>query len=347
MLPDNILFSAEPAKDLKAFLSVKKYSKLAVLTDENTFSKCYPYLQAQLPDHFNIQVKSGEEEKNLRTCEVIWQAMTDQNMDRHSCLVVVGGGVLGDMGGFCASTYKRGIDFILIPTTLLAQSDASIGGKLGIDFNNFKNHIGVFRLPALTLLYTGFLSTLPESELRSGFAEVIKHTLISDKSMWEMISSKTLHEQDWDTLIRHSVAFKARVTSEDPTEKGLRKILNAGHTIGHALESYLLNSGNRILHGEAIAVGLIAEGYISLKQDLIGEKSFHQICNYILQIYGKVDFGLNELDAISKLMLQDKKNKDNRILTVLLNGIGRAGWDYEINLAEVKDSLSFYRLLQM
>jgi len=205
----------------------------------------------------------------------------------------------------------------------------------------------VFRLPALTLLYTGFLSTLPESELRSGFAEVIKHTLISDKSMWEMISSKTLHEQDWDTLIRHSVAFKARVTSEDPTEKGLRKILNAGHTIGHALESYLLNSGNRILHGEAIAVGLIAEGYISLKQDLIGEKSFHQICNYILQIYGKVDFGLNELDAISKLMLQDKKNKDNRILTVLLNGIGRAGWDYEINLAEVKDSLSFYRLLQM
>ncbi|MBA4053907.1 MAG: 3-dehydroquinate synthase [Marivirga sp.] len=347
MLPDNILFSAEPAKDLKAFLSVKKYSKIGVLVDENTYANCYPQILPELPDHFTIQVKSGEEEKNLNTCTAIWQAMTDQNLDRHACLLVLGGGVLGDMGGFCASTYKRGIDFILIPTTLLAQADASIGGKLGVDFNNYKNHIGVFQLPALTLLYSRFLDTLPTFELRSGFAEVIKHALISDKSMWDNISSKTLHEQDWDRLIPHSVAFKAQVTSEDPTEKGLRKILNAGHTIGHALESYLLNSGNRILHGEAIAVGLITEGYIALQRKLIDTESFNKMCSYILKIYGKVNFKLSEFDAIAGLMMQDKKNKGNRILCVLLHGIGSAGWDYEISLEEVKDSLSFYLSLQM
>lgn len=347
MLPDNILFSTEPAKDLKAFLSKKKYSKLGILVDENTFSNCYPQLQSQLPEHFIIEVKSGEEEKNLNTCTIIWQTMTGQSMDRHACLIVLGGGVLGDMGGFCAATYKRGIDFILIPTTLLAQSDASIGGKLGIDFNNLKNHIGVFCLPALTLLYSGFLKTLPITELRSGFAEVIKHTLISDKPMWEDISSKSLQEQDWDALIRHSVVFKAGVTSNDPTEKGVRKILNAGHTIGHALESYLLNSNNRILHGEAIAAGLITEGYIGLKRNLIDAGSFERISYYILKIYGKVNFALNESEAIIRLMIQDKKNKDNRILCVLLNGIGSAGWDYEISVDEVKKSLSFYLSLQI
>jgi 3-dehydroquinate synthase len=347
MLPDNILFSTDPAKDLDAFLAEKKYSKLALLVDENTYSSCYPHILQGLPDHFVIEVKSGEEEKNLNTCTMIWQAMTDQNLDRHACLIVLGGGVLGDMGGFCASTYKRGIDFILIPTTLLAQADASIGGKLGIDFTNFKNHIGVFRLPALTLLYSGFLATLPLAELRSGFAEVIKHTLIADKSMWEKVSSGSLADQPWDTLIRHSVTFKAQVTTEDPTEKGLRKILNAGHTIGHALESYLLNTGNRILHGEAIAAGLISEVYIARNRDLIDENSFEQVCAFILKIYGKVDFKQENIESISKLMLHDKKNKENRILCVLLNGIGSAGWDYEISPEEVKRSLSFYLSVQM
>lgn len=347
MLPDNILFSTTPAKDLKDFLAKKKYSKLGVLVDENTFSDCYNLIRSDLPEHFVIRVKSGEEEKNLNTCTTIWQAMTDQSMDRHACLIVLGGGVLGDMGGFCAATYKRGIDFVLLPTTLLAQSDASIGGKLGVDFNNFKNHIGVFKLPVLTLLYSGFLRTLPAAELRSGFAEVIKHTLISDRHMWEQIASKSLADQDWDTLIRHSVVFKARVTTEDPTEKGLRKILNAGHTIGHALESYLLNSGNRILHGEAVSAGLIAEGYIAFKRGLLDAGSFQAICNYILSVYGKVDFKISDSDGIARLMIQDKKNRENRILSVLLNEIGSAGWDYEITLEEVKDSLSFYLSLQM
>jgi 3-dehydroquinate synthase len=345
MLPDNILFSRDPANDLMAFLDSKKYSKIVVLVDENTRTHCYPPLAQRLGNPVLVEVKSGEESKNLETCQLIWQALTDHTLDRHACALILGGGVLGDMGGFCAATYKRGIDFILIPTTLLAQVDASIGGKLGVDFNNFKNHIGVFKQPALTLLCPEFLSTLPPAELRSGFAEVIKHCLIADQTMWQEISGRSLADQNWDKLIRHSVEFKARITTEDPTEKGLRKILNAGHTIGHAVESHLLNSGNRVLHGEAIAVGLITEGFISRKRDLLTESAFHSIYTFILKMYDKVNFTRNDLDAIAGLILQDKKNRDNRVLCVLLEDIGTCRWDCEISLEEVKDALSFYLTL--
>jgi 3-dehydroquinate synthase len=347
MLPDNILFSADPSNDLLAFLSQKKYSKIVVLTDENTRNHCYPILEKKLPEHAVIEVKSGEEQKNLDTCTQIWKDLTELALDRHAVLIVLGGGVLGDMGGFCAATYKRGIDFILIPTTLLAQVDASIGGKLGVDFQHLKNHIGVFQQPALTLLYTGFLKTLPEAELRSGFAEVIKHTLISDKTMWQQISQKLLLQQDWDGLLKHSVTFKVHVTTEDPKEKGLRKILNAGHTIGHAVESYLLGSGHRILHGEAIALGMIAEGFIAHQRNMLTAEDFTSITNYILSVYGKVKLNDKQIDETAQLTVQDKKNKENKILCVLQDGIGRARWDCEISLDEVKRALAFYQSLQM
>jgi 3-dehydroquinate synthase len=345
MLPDNILLSPDPAKDLQVFLQEKKYSSLAVLVDENTRRHCLPLIAPVLPNTFVIEVKSGEDEKNINTSVIIWQAMTEQALDRHACLIVLGGGVLGDMGGFCAATYKRGIDFILIPTTLLAQVDASIGGKLGVDFNHFKNHIGVFQKPALTLLFNGFLKTLSEAELRSGFAEVIKHTLISDESVWKEIVSKNLSDQDWDNLIRHSVEFKAQVTTTDPKEKGLRKILNAGHTIGHALESYLLSKGRRILHGEAVAAGLIMEGYIAKKQGSLSDAEFNTIIGFILKIYGKVKVDSEELTSIAQLTLQDKKNRGNKIMCVLLDGIGKARWDCEISLESVTEAVSFYRTI--
>jgi 3-dehydroquinate synthase len=345
MLPDNILFSSDPQNDLLEFLAKKNYSQVAVLTDNNTARFCYPLIKGGLPAHTLLQVAPGEEAKNLDTCVQIWQKMTDLFLDRHAALIVLGGGVLGDMGGFCAATYKRGIDFILVPTTLLAQTDASIGGKLGVDFNSFKNHIGVFQQPGLTLVYSGFLKTLPEAELRSGFAEIIKHCLISDHEMWEAISKKTLHEQDWDVLVEHSVKFKAWVTTEDPREKGLRKILNAGHTIGHAVESYLLESGKRILHGEAVAIGLIAENYIGWKKGFLKEEDFRRISAYILKIYGKVTLTENQIAAATKLTLQDKKNKGNRILCVLPDGIGKAQWDVEISEEDVKQGLAFYNNL--
>jgi 3-dehydroquinate synthase len=250
------------------------------------------------------------------------------------------------MGGFCAATYKRGIDFILLPTTLLAQADASIGGKLGIDFNHLKNHIGVFQLPVRTLLHSAFLSTLPRAELRSGFAEVIKHTLISNKNLWNQVRKKSLQQQDWDALVKHSAEFKSGVVTKDPRESGLRKILNAGHTIGHALESYLLAKGNRVLHGEAIAAGLICEAFISLKRGMINANEFDQVKDYLVDVFGKIGIIEGEIEQIAGLTLQDKKNKGNRILCVLFDGIGSAQWDCEISLDEVKGALSFYRSLQ-
>ncbi|MFZ6009349.1 MAG: 3-dehydroquinate synthase [Bacteroidota bacterium] len=346
-LPENVLLSSDPATDLKNFLSQKKYSKITLLADENTFLHCYPLIRQSLPEHKTIKVKSGEEHKTLETCISIWSDLTEQALDRHSLLIVLGGGVLGDMGGFCAATFKRGIDFVLIPTTLLAQVDASIGGKLGIDFKHFKNHIGVFQLPALTLLHSGFLQTLPKAELRSGFAEILKHALISDAAVWKEIIGKSLEQQDWNRLIQHSVAFKAFVTTEDPKEKGLRKILNAGHTIGHALESYLLGAGRKILHGEAVAAGLVAESYIASKRGLLSDSSFQEITDYIVKIFGKAEFKESDVADIATLTTQDKKNKENRILCVLLDGIGSAQLNCEVSLEEVKGALSFYRSVQM
>jgi 3-dehydroquinate synthase len=332
---------------LAALLNKKKYSSLAVLVDENTLRHCYPLIKPSLPAHFVVQIKSGESEKNINTCVDIWKSLTEHALDRHSCVVVLGGGVLGDMGGFCASTYKRGIDFMLVPTTLLAQVDASIGGKLGIDFENFKNHIGVFQQPIVTILYDGFLKTLPEPELRSGFAEIIKHVLISDAAMWQEIKSKKLHDQHFRKLINHSVEFKAKVTTEDPKERGLRKILNAGHTIGHALESFHMSKGNGILHGEAIAAGLIAEAYIAANRGMLSENDLMEMVRFIVSIYGKIEIGKNELSEIAMLTLQDKKNKDKRIMCVLLDKIGNAKWDCEITLESVVEALSFYKTVQI
>ncbi|HEX5171775.1 MAG TPA: 3-dehydroquinate synthase family protein, partial [Cyclobacteriaceae bacterium] len=299
MLPENILFSADPSKDLNHFISSRQHSMITVLVDENTRKKCLPLIEKQLPDHELIIIPSGEEYKNISTCISIWQKMTDLRMDRHSLMIILGGGVLGDMGGFCASTYKRGIDFILIPTTLLAQVDASIGGKLGIDFSSYKNHIGVFQLPALTLLFSGFLKTLPARELRSGFAEVIKHVLISDSEMWTRLSAKRINEQEWEPLVLHSVQFKAQVTTTDPKEKGLRKILNAGHTIGHALESHFIAMDHAISHGEAIAVGLIAESFIASKKGLLREDELNSIKHYIRSVFDKVELSEEKIEQIS------------------------------------------------
>jgi 3-dehydroquinate synthase len=342
-MTDNILFSADPAGDLSGFLEERKYSKLAVLTDDHTAADCYPLLSKAIPSHHNIEVSSGEEHKNLTTCELIWGKMTDQALDRHSALIIVGGGVLGDMGGFCAATYKRGIDFVLIPTTLLSQVDASIGGKLGIDFRDFKNHIGVFKTPALTILHSGFLSTLPAAEKRSGFAEVIKHALIADKETWREIRERSFDDQPWDHLLRHSVSVKRRVVSQDPYESGLRKVLNAGHTIGHAVETFLLQTKRKILHGEAVAVGLVCEAFLAREKGMLSDHDFQEIPTYLLRVFGKVELKEGEEVDITSLTTQDKKNKGNKTLCVLLDGIGNARWDCEIRPDEVKRALSFYR----
>jgi len=343
-MPEHFEIHSEPDQLIREFFNNRSYSQIAVLTDTNTAAVCYPSLKSALPPHKLIEIQPGEEAKNLETCVTIWQQLTDQQLDRHSIVLILGGGVLGDMGGFCAATYKRGIDFVLMPTTLLAQVDASIGGKLGIDFNHFKNHIGVFQAPLTTLISPAFLKTLPDRELRSGFAEIIKHCLISDGQMWDTIRAKSLAEQDWNKLIPHSVNFKSAVITEDPKEKGLRKILNFGHSIGHAVEGHFLNSGHRLFHGEAIAIGMITESFIAEKKDLIKRQELDQICEYILKIFGKVS-SVSDDRAILNIIYQDKKNKGNKILMALTKGIGQAVWDVEVSEEEIRESLAYYRSL--
>lgn len=309
--------------------------------DLNTKKHCYPLVKDVLPNHEIITLEPGEEHKNLDACKQVWEKLTNLHFDRHSLLIILGGGVIGDLGGFCAATFKRGIDFILLPTTLLSQVDASVGGKLGIDFKEYKNHIGVFCEPAATLICPTFLNTLPERELRSGFAEVIKHCLISDRQIWDVLRKKSVANQDWNVLIPHSVAFKKEVVETDPKEGGLRKILNFGHTVGHAVESYFL-SADRIFHGEAIAVGMICESFIGWKKNLITKEELDQIAAYLKQVYPPVILP-SARTPILELMSQDKKNKGNRILMALTKGIGQAVWDVEVSAEEIDASLDYYQ----
>jgi len=339
-LPSHIIFSTNLQADLERVISAKPYSRIVVLTDSNTRKACYTKLSF-LPKHDVIEIAAGEERKNLETCSKVWSGLTELKIDRKGLLIVLGGGVPGDLGGFCAATYKRGIDFILLPSSLLSQVDASVGGKLGIDFEEYKNHIGVFQEPVATLIYTPFLKTLPKEELRSGFAEVIKHCLLSDKEMWDEIRKKDLEGQDWERLTRHSVSFKAGVVRVDPRERGLRKVLNFGHTIGHALESYFLSANNRLLHGEAIAIGMIAESWIATQKGLLTSEELNQIVSFIIRTYGKVEIP-KEKSIIIKLALQDKKNVAQKILIAVPKSIGQSTWDVEVSEDEILKCLEFY-----
>ena len=331
-------------ESLPAFLDAHDFSAIAVIADNHTFRFCYPALKKRLPKHTLVRIKAGEEQKHIATCELIWDALTRANFDRHALVLNLGGGVIGDMGGFCAATYKRGIAFAQLPTTLLAQVDASVGGKLGIDFRGFKNHIGVFRQPNAVLIDPQFLQTLPERELRSGFAEVIKHCLIADVAMWHTIRRRDLDEQDWPALVAHSVAVKQRIVEQDPTERGLRKILNFGHTLGHALETYFLNQPRkRLLHGEAIAAGMVAEAFIAYQKKMINEMLLTQIEEYVFAVYGNIRLMDEDIGPILTLTVQDKKNRGQQVRMALIDGLGSCAFDVLVTTAEMRGSLEFYR----
>lgn len=343
-MPDSeIIFTDSIAIRLKAFIEGKNYSAICLLVDENTERHCLPLLELTEASANIIHIRSGEKNKILSTCEWVWKEMTRLQLDRKALLINIGGGVIGDMGGFCAATYKRGIDFIQVPTTLLSQVDASVGGKLGIDFLDFKNHIGVFQNPRAVIIDTAFLKTLSREELRSGFAEVIKHCLIADRGKWDEIRKAPLEQQDWNELARHSVAIKSKVTAADPTEKGLRKILNFGHTVGHAIESYFLNmEGKRLLHGEAIAIGMACEAYIAFTKNFLSESDVKEISDYLFKVYGKKEISASDLENILPLTLHDKKNDHKTIQCSLLKKIGEANFDIPVTLQDIKDSLLYY-----
>jgi len=309
-------------------LDISTYSKVAILVDENTKMDCL-YKLPKIENALIIEIKSGEEYKNISTCNFIWEQFTINNFDRNSLLINLGGGVIGDMGGFCATTYKRGLEFIHIPTTLLAMVDASVGGKLGIDFKGLKNQIGLFNNPKAVLISPEFLETLTESELKSGFAEVVKHALISDNYLWVKLKNTPFTDLDWEDIIDTSVQIKNNIVLSDPFEKGERKKLNFGHTFGHAIESYYLEKGTPILHGEAVFMGMILETEIS---DL-SETEKNEIKNYILS-----NFALPytpKKSYLHKFLINDKKNQDGKINFTLLSGIGNCSFDNLFSLDEL------------
>jgi 3-dehydroquinate synthase len=238
----------------------------------------------------------------------------------------LGGGVVTDLGGFVASTFKRGIDFIHVPTTLLAMVDASVGGKNGVDLGHLKNQIGVINVPKMVLIDSTYLETLPQNEMRSGLAEMLKHGLIYDANYWkQFLDLSQLDFADFDTLIYQSIEIKNNIVMQDPTENGIRKALNFGHTLGHAIESYFLENEHKktLLHGEAIAAGMILESYLSWQKQSITEKDYLEIKNTLNSIFERIVFEESDLAPILDLLIHDKKNEYGTIQFALLDGVGK------------------------
>jgi 3-dehydroquinate synthase len=330
---------------LKKLFVDNKYSKYIVLVDENTEKYCLNiFLQNIDIKCFIIKIKSGEINKNLDTCTFIWQQLIEQNVDRNALIINLGGGVIGDMGGFAASCYKRGIDFAMVPTTLLSQVDSSIGGKLGIDFEYGKNIIGVFNNPKWVYINTSFLKTLDTRLLRNGFAEMFKHALIYDKLQWETLSAAdNLDIELIESIIFDNLSVKKDVVEKDPYEKGLRKILNFGHTIGHAIEaSVLQQSQSTMLHGEAVMLGMVLEAIISHQKLILPL----EIVQSIFEVYNKWYLPYTDhldVDTLMNYMLMDKKNTGTSINCVLLKDIGVPEIDQSINKNDVEKAINFYQ----
>ncbi|MFD2966441.1 3-dehydroquinate synthase [Sphingobacterium bambusae] len=344
----NVYFERD-LDSLASFIDEQQYSQILVLVDRNTNDHCLPILQHAIPnmnDYDIIEVDPGEENKNIDFCIGVWKTMLDFGADRKALMINLGGGVVTDMGGFAASTYKRGIDFIQIPTTLLSQVDASVGGKTGIDLDNLKNIIGTFTQPRAVFISAQFLKTLDERQMRSGFAEVIKHGLIFDEALFEQTKATDLANDPLDDIVFRSVSIKNEVITQDPTEMGLRKILNFGHTIGHAVEGYsMLHDENPLLHGEAIAIGMICEAYLSTKLNGLSQDALMDIVKSFDAIFTRYTMQSDWYAELISLMRNDKKNEGKQIGFALLASIGKCDYNIYVDEDAIIESLDFYKNL--
>ena len=324
-----IIYSDQPGKDLEQVMSRYPADKVFVVTEEkvdelwfNAGNLFHGFRKLVLP--------SGEESKNMENVARVWQFLSQSGADRKSILINVGGGMLTDLCGFAASTFKRGIRFVNVPTTLLSQVDASVGGKTGINFNGLKNEVGTFCNPEAVLISTQFLRTLDEFNLRSGFAEMIKHGLIFSPEHFSELHDVDISQPDLASLgeiIRHSVKVKEHFVLNDPKENGIRKALNFGHTIGHAIESMAMSQGRPVLHGYAVAWGMVSELFLSEKLCGFPPQVLKDTTEWIIQMYGSFCIEENDFETMFELMQHDKKNENNRINFTLLKDVGR----FEIN----------------
>ena len=324
----------------------RAHSAVFVLCDEHTAQHCLPRMTSALPHIHIITIQSGELHKTLSTCAQIWSALTERHADRKALLVNLGGGVICDMGGFAASCYKRGISFVHIPTTLLAMVDASVGGKTGVDFDSYKNQVGLFSEAKEILICPDFLQTLDERQRRSGFAEVVKHYLIADARAFYMLGDQPGTPLPDRHLIEKAVMIKSQFIAADPYERNIRKALNYGHTIGHAVESHYLDTDAPLLHGEAIAIGMAVETIISNRLGLLPSDQSDRILRTLRHYFPLPQLPEADVMHIIALTAQDKKNSADKIRFVSLTGIGRYQIDVTVSTEMIAEAIADYNNLR-
>jgi 3-dehydroquinate synthase len=345
----NLIYSGENGwSRLQEKIGDYRHSGIYILVDENTYKYCLPVLQkkcAGLADAFIIQIQSGESHKNIAGVEHVWQWLSSGRAMRNSLLICLGGGVVTDIGGFVAATFKRGMDFIHIPTTILAMVDAAIGGKTGVNLNSIKNQVGVFAQPLSVFIFSEFLNTLPERQKLSGYAEMLKHAMIdSEQHFEELMSLDSPAGAFGESAILKSAAVKIQVVEQDPSEGGIRKILNFGHTIGHAIESYSFkHDADPLLHGEAIVIGLICESFISVRMNGMAKDDLEILTRLVGIHYPHYRLSAEAADELLVLMGHDKKNSDSTQLNFsLIRNVGDPMFDQVPGENLVRESLLFY-----
>ena len=344
-----VIISTHLEGELVSALAECEHDKLFVLTDTTTKEKCLPLLQNfySMKEAQVITIPATDSHKDIESLMMVWKGLQEGGASRHSCMINLGGGMVTDLGGFAASTFKRGINFINIPTTLLAMVDASVGGKTGINFGGLKNEVGVFNDSKFVILDTEFLKTLDAENICSGYAEMLKHGLISTEAMWEELVSFDLANPDLKQLQRmvgDSVKVKERIVEQDPYEKNIRKALNLGHTVGHAFESWALKKGHPVLHGYAVAYGLVCELYLSVVKTGLPTEVLREAVNYVKAFYSHLSYTCDDYEAFFELMKHDKKNTaDGGINFTLLNSIGGIKINQTASKEEIFEALDFYR----
>lgn len=347
-MKQKVVISGNLERDLVSAISECEHDRIFVLTDETTQQLCWPKIKnfKALKDCTPIIIKATDTHKNLDTLAEVWQALSNGGATRHSLMINLGGGMVTDLGGFAASTFKRGIDFINIPTTLLAMVDASVGGKTGINFGGLKNEIGVFSDSRFVIINTQFLDTLDHDNICSGYAEMLKHGLISDERTWAELVTFNLDNPDLSQLQRmvaDSIKVKERIVETDPHEQGIRKALNLGHTMGHAFESFAMRRGTPILHGYAVAYGLISELYMSARKTAFPTDRMHQTVRFIRENYGTLNITCDDYPTLIELMHHDKKNTSGIINFTLLGNVGDIRINQTATEEEIKEALDFFR----
>ena len=347
-MQQSIIRCTDIEKDLAQLLQTLNYDGLFLLTDNNTQNVCLPLIQSlpEIQSAKKYSILAGEESKNIDSLSKVWKFLSDNGANRKSLLINLGGGMLTDLGGFAAATFKRGIRFVNIPTTLLGAVDAAVGGKTGINFNGLKNEIGAFAPAVAVLIDSNFFKTLDKTQLLSGYAEMLKHSLLNgDSTLNDLLcfDFNNVNYEQLNNLLFESVIIKERIVEEDPTEQGIRKALNLGHTFGHAFESFALESKRPILHGYAVAHGLVCELYLSHIQLEFDKNVLIKIVNFIKEHYGVFAFDSANYQHIYELMQHDKKNDTGTINFTLLKAVGDIQINQTANRKEIEEVFDFYR----